>query len=694
MKRAGSGDSLTAPEADHGSGLRGDRAIVAAGEQGAVYTDAAFSPTTASADDRNGFGARPTHPTEHGRPRGRSPDTEERELRQQQEHLDSVLDTLKAGVGRAQEGRMDDALSVKRRLAAVAFADVAGFSRLIAANDVETLRRWKALRTEIMDPHMVRNGGRVAEMAGDAVLVEFASVVNAVRWAAEVQRAVQGAQRESEPFALRLRIGINVEDVIDDDGVLQGDGVNIAARIHQAAEPGQIVVTAAVREYVTNRLPVTFRDLGTPTLKNIARPVHVFAIQWNEEGEGATPAHPYLQWSSRPTLAVLPFRTIGGTDDDTYFGDGMTEDIIAGLSRSRSLYVIARNSTLRYRDRTKDLRQIASELDVRYVLEGSVRRQATRLRINAELIDPVANRTIWAQRFEGTNEDLFEFQDRIATSIVSSLEPRVQAVEAARIGDRPTESLDAYNCVLKALSRLYQFTEESYREAGELLERAIALDPSYAQAHAYLAWWLNFRIGEGRSPDPEGDKARALAVSRRAIEIDPEDPFALAVAAHLLAFLAHKLEDAEDLFEQALALNQNSAFAWALSALTFAYLGRPDEALERLQNAWRLNPFDPLNFYTWIVAGIAEFVAGRYDEAIAWLRKSKRANPRFIAALRMLAASLALSGDEPGAREIAAELLAADPGFQVSKFVSWYPLQRADDLARLEAGLQAAGLPE
>lgn len=632
-----------------------------------------------------------------GRPDRTSPELsnpEEHERHSQQRPLDQPIGIPQAQGAKTQEGRLDDAMSIKRRLAAVAFADVAGFSRLIAANDVETLRKWRVLRKEIMDPHMVRNGGRVAEMAGDAVLVEFASAVNAVRWAADVQRAVQGAEKEPEQTALRLRIGINVEDVIDDEGVLQGDGVNIAARIHQAAEPGQIVVTATVRDYVMNRLPVAFRDLGTPALKNIARPVRVFAIEWIEGADGASVAHPYLQWSSRPTLAVLPFRTVGGTEDDTYFGDGITEDIIAGLSRSRSLYVIARNSTLRYRDRSKDLRQIASELDVRYVLDGSVRRQATRLRINAELIDVVANRAVWAQRFEGTNEDVFEFQDRIATSIVGSLEPRVQAVEAARIGDRPTESLDAYNCVLKALSRLYLFTAESYREAGELFERAIALDPAYAQAHAYMAWWLNFQIGEGRSTDPEADKARALAVSRRAVELDPEDSFALAVAGHLLAFLAHKPDDAEGLFEQALALNQNSAFAWGVSALTFAYLGRPDEALERLQNAWRLNPFDPLNFYFWIVAGIAEFVAGRYDEAIAWLRKSKRANPRFIASLRMLAASLALSGDESGAREVAGELLAVDPGFQVSKFISWYPLQKPEDLARLAAGLRMAGLPE
>ena len=541
---------------------------------------------------------------------------------------------------------------------------------------------------------MVRHGGRVAEIAGDAVLVEFASVVNAVRWAADVQRSLHTKSKEPDPFALHLRIGINVEDVIDDEGILQGDGVNIAARIHQAAEPGQIVVTAAVRDYVSNRLPVAFRDLGTPPMKNIARPVRVFEIEWNEGLQAGGIAHPYLQWSSRPTVAVLPFRTIGGTDDDSYFGDGLTDEIITGLSRSRSLYVIARNSTLRYRDQKKDIRQIAGELDVRYVLEGSVQRQLTRLRIHAELTDVVASRSIWAQRFEGATDELFEFQDRITASILGSLEPRLRAVEAARVGDRPTESLDAYNCVLKAMSRLYLFTAESYREAGELLERAIVLDPSYAQAYAHLAWWLNFRIGEGWSSDPDADRARARVVSQRAIELDSEDAFVLAVGGHILSFLVGKPDEAVDLFEQALALNQNSAFAWGLNALTFAYLGRADEALERLQNVWRLNPFDPLNFYFWIVAGIAQFVAGRYGEAIAWLRKCKRANPRFIACLRMLAASLALSGDEVGARSVAQELLAVEPSFRVSKFVSWYPLQRADDLARLEAGLRAAGLPE
>jgi adenylate cyclase len=583
---------------------------------------------------------------------------------------------------------------IDRRLAAIVFADVAGFSRLLSRYELETLRRWKAIRLEVMEPSATQHGGRVAEMAGDALLLEFPSAVNALRWAVDVQRAVTSRHNESDPPAISLRIGINVEDVIVDGGMLQGDGVNIAARIHQTAEPGQIVVTSVVRDYVSGRLPVTFHDLGTPHLKNIARAVRVFAVEWSDAGPRDAADQPYLQWRTRPTIAVLPFRNIGEADGDSYFGEGITEDIITGLSRSRSLYVIARTSTLRYRERDKDIRQIASELDVRYVLDGSVRRRETSLRINSELIDIAANRPIWARRFDGANDNLFEFQDRIVAEIVGSLEPRVHASEAARVRGRPTESLDAYDCVLKAISQLYLFTDESYRESGILLERAIALDPSYAQAHAYYAWRLNFWVGEGRSLDPRDDISRALQSSRRAIELDPEDAFALTVAGHILSFFDKRPAEGLDLLDSALQLNENSAFAWALSALTCAYQGRADEALERLRNVSRLSPFDPLNFYFWIVAGIAEFVAGRYGEAIAWLRKTKRANPRFIACLRMLAASLAMSGDEPGAHSVANELLAIEPSFRISALLEWYPLARADDLARLGQGLRAAGLPE
>ena len=588
---------------------------------------------------------------------------------------------------------MSYATNIERHLAAIAFADVASYTRHLARNEMETLRQWKVLRAEILEPYTVQQGGRVVETAGDALLVEFSSAVNAVRWAMDVQRTAHTKQRQQDGFFLSLRIGINIEDVIVDNGAVQGQGVNIAARIHQAAQPGQVVVTSLVKELVENRLPMTLHDLGTPPLKNIARVTRIFAVDWSEAAEREASTQPYLQWATRPTVAVLPFRTLSKTEDDGYFGDGITEDIITGLSRSRAFFVIARTSTLRYRERGKDLRAIAEELDVRYVLDGSLRRRSNRLRINAELIDIANNRPVWSQRFDGDADEVFEFQDQIVTSIVGSIEPQLRAAEIARIKGRPTESLDAYDCVLRAISQLYTFTDESFSETETLLQRAVQIDPRYAQGHAYLAWRLVFVLAEERSCARKADAASALAAARRAMEIDPDDAFTLAVTGHLLTIGERTPEDALDLFERALELNENSAFAWALSASTYSFLGRGDEAKERLRNVWRLSPFDPLNFFYFTVAGLAEFVEGRDEEAVAWLRKSKRANPRFVACLRILAAALALVGDKAAAEEAGKELLAVMPTFRISSFLKWYPMTRQEDVRRLRKGLKAAKLP-
>lgn len=582
--------------------------------------------------------------------------------------------------------------SVARRVAVIAFADVAGFSRLVALDDVETVRRWRALRADVMEPQMRENEGRVIDLAGDALLIEFPSAVYALRWARDVQRATKRSQTTKDPFSLTLRIAVNVDDLIVEDNALRGNGINIASRIHQLAEPGQIVVTAVVREMVGNRLPVTYRDLGTPRLKNIEQTVHVYSVDWSESQSSQSLHHPYLEWRSRPTLAVMPFRSIGEVEQSDYYGQGITEQIIMGLSRSRSLHVISRASMWRYADRLKDIQEVAAELGVQYVLDGSVCRQQGHLRIHAELIEIAQNRTIWAERYDGANEEVFDFQDRIAASIVGSLEPRLRAFESQRVKDRPTESLDAYDCVLKALSQLYLFTDESFRFSGEALDRAIQLDPSYAQAYAYSAWRLNFIIGEHRSTDIESDKARASELSQTAIALDPEDVFALSVAGHLLSFVRGKPWEALGMFDTAIALDQNSAFAWGLSGITLAYCGKPEEALQRFQNAWKLSPYDRHNFFWLGGAGIAEFVAGRYNEAAVLLRKSRRANPRFKAPLRILAAALSLASELDEAQEVAAEILSFDPTFRVSNFVKWYPLQRANDLERLEQGLLAAGL--
>jgi TolB-like protein len=453
------------------------------------------------------------------------------------------------------------------------------------------------------------------------------------------------------------------------------------------------VVTGAVRDFVWNKMPVTVADMGEQKLKNITRPVHAYRIETQDTAAGIpVRSQPHLSWTKRPAVAVLPFRNLSGNPEEEYFGEGITEDIISGLARSHSLYVIARNSTLRYRDRQMDAREIAAELGVRYIVQGSVRRWASRLRISSELVDAVSNRTVWADKFDGADNEIFEFQDRIAASIVGTLEPRVYEVEAARAFEKPTESLDAYDCVLRALSLLYTFNDDDIAEAGRYLQRAVTLDPLYAQAHAYLAWWHNLRTGP--SNDPAADAEKAWRASATAVELDPNDSFCLSVAGHIQGFLRKNLETAADMFDRALQLNENSAFAWGVSGSTYSFLGRPDEALDRLRNARRLSPFDPMNFFFCTVAGLAEFVAGRYDQAIGWLRKAERLNARFAACQRTLAASLALSGDTEAASAVASNLLAIAPRFRVSVFTSWYPLRREDDLRRLATGLRLAGLPE
>ena len=583
--------------------------------------------------------------------------------------------------------------SVTRRLAAIAFADVVGWSSHVERDDLKTLRAWKLMRTELLEPKFREYHGRLQHTAGDGILVEFPSAVDAVAWALEAQRACPNSASARIAPAV-VEIAINVEDVIVDEETIIGDGVNIAHAFCSSPCPARSS-SPAMCDYVWNKMTVSFGDLGERDLKNISRPVRVYRVDPPEAGiKIPVPRQPHLSWTKRPAVAVLPFRDLGGNADQAYFSEGISEDIIRSVSRSHAVYVIAWNSTLRYRDRKMDSRSIAAELGVRYILEGTVRRRQSRMRIATELIDATTGRTLWADKFDGQDSDIFEFHDRIATRIAGEIEPKVFQAESARALTKSTDRLDAYDCVLRALSLLYSLDTRQFAEAGHFLQQAVTLDPSYAQAHAYLAWWLNLKRGEGRSTDMHGDAEKAISAAMRAVELDAEDAFCLAVAGHIQGFLNHSLDAAVDLFDRALLLNENSAFAWGIGASTYCFLGRPDEALERLRNAWRLSPFDPLNFWFCTVAGIAEFVAGRYDQAIGWLRKAQRLNPRFSACNRTLAASLALAGDLEAAKATAKHVLAIEPRFRVSTFASWYPLRRPGDLERYVDGLKLAGLPE
>jgi TolB-like protein/Tfp pilus assembly protein PilF len=572
---------------------------------------------------------------------------------------------------------------------------VAGWSRLVEKSDVETLRAWKALQSQLIEPKCREYGGRLLEVAGDSVLVEFPSAVAAVGWALDLQR---GTRRPSPGagIELALRIGINVEDVIVDGDKLVGSGVNVASRIHQLAQPGEVVVTDTVKSYVQNKTDVAFVDLGEHQLKNIEGRVHIHRIARTDE-----PAPPAFRdarlppaWDRRPSVAILPFRNAGGDPQEDYFGEGITEDIITALSRTRSLFVIARNSTLRYRNRQEDVGRIAQELGVRYVVEGSVRRAAPRLRISCELIDVPKNRAIWAEKFDGANDSLFDFQDRIALSIVGAIEPKVYEAEAQRVLNKPTESLDAYDCVLRALPLFNTFDPARLHEAGAFLDRALELDPDYAQAHAYKAWLYVLLIAEARSKDVRPDAALGREHALRAVQCDPNDAYVLAVAGHVHSLLHRKPEVGAQLFDRAIELNENSAFAWGMSGLTYCYLNKTHEAQERFARAMRLSPYDPM-IHFWIAGeGLADFLAGRYPEALVWLHKSRHVNHRFIAGMRHLITCLAHAGQLDEARKLAHELLRMEPGFKVSTLESWYPLQPKENLERYVAGLRQAGLPD
>ncbi len=583
----------------------------------------------------------------------------------------------------------------RRRLIAIAFADVANFSRLVAQDDLRTGEIWQELQENLLMPLIARFDGALVGSAGDSLLVSFESAISALEWAVESQKAIEDWASELRDDTIRLRISVNVDEVLDYEDSVIGDGINIAARLHSAAEPGQIIVTSLVRELVGGRVDATFQDIGTPRLKNIERIVHAYLVQRNDGDKSISSKlhHPYLEWSSRPAVAVLPFDSATGDKEELYFGTGITEDIITGLSRSHAFHVIARASSQKFVEKTGDIQDIAAKLGVNYVLCGTVRRDKGRLRISAQLVNASLNHTVWAEQFRGETRDIFDFQDEIVSSVVGSFEPRLQAAETARVRNRPTHSLHAYDCVLKASSQLYLFTQESFVLSEIALQRALELDPEFARAHAMAAWRLNFLYGEERSDDVERDKALAFNHAQRAIALDPHDAFCQVVAAHLTSLVKGDPASAMQLFDNALSLDQNNAMGWATSAITLSYLGRGDEAMTRFRNAFRLSPFDSLNFSWWCGAGMAEFMNEDYEEAVHWLTKAYQANPRYAATLRMLAAALANNGNLSKAKSIANELLNLDQDFSVERFISWYPLARAKDKKALKSGLLKAGLP-
>jgi len=596
-----------------------------------------------------------------------------------------------------QEGNLASE-PVQRRLTAILAADVAGYSRLIGADEEGTLAQLKAFRKTLVDPTIAKHRGRIVKTAGDGMLVEFASAVDAARCAIEVQGGMAGENTEI-PQAKRIefRIGIHLGDIIIDDNDIFGDGVNIAARLESIAVPGGISISRAVHDQVRDRINVCFDDKGEIALKNIARPVQVFAVSGAKESKTTVlpESKPALALPDKPSIAVLPFTNMSGDPEQDYFADGMVDDITTALSHFKALFVIARNSCFTYKGRAVDVKQVGRELGVRYVLEGSVRKAANRVRITGQLVDTATGAHLWAERFDGGLGDIFDLQDQVTESVVGAIAPAVEKAEIERAKRKPTESLDAYALYLRGLASYYQHgSRQANVEALRLFNSAIELDPDFASAYGRAASCYARAKVNGWISDTANEIAEVKRLAQRAVELGKDDAIALAASGFALAHIVRDLGVGAALIDRALVLNSNLAEAWNYGGWVKNWLGEPGLAIERFARAMRLSPVDPLVVRMRSGTAHAHFFLGRYDEAASWAAMALQENPDHQSALRIDAASSAMAGRPEQAHKAVARLRQLNPALRVSNLKDVLGPWRAEDFSRYEEGLRQAGLPE
>jgi adenylate cyclase len=611
-----------------------------------------------------------------------------------------------------------------RRLVVVAAFDVVNFSALVEADEARVLAAWRALRRAI-DPLIAEGGGRIFKSLGDGLLIEFTSPVEATRTALAVQAvacqrpANRGADDGVEDGSVRLemRCAIHMGEVTVEDTDLLGDGINIVSRLQEHAPIGGVLVSATVMDLISGRLSQPIEDLGALRLRNISRPVRAFAVgPGNEQGQrpATAPALDSFQGRGphrRASIAVLPFvdssaataeppaagaagKGGAGAGPSSWLSDGLVEDIIAALSCLPELIVISRASVLRYRGSVPDPATIRRELNVRYMLTGSVRRAGRQVRLSAELCDCESGTAIWCDRFSGETEDLFALQDELSARVVATIAPQVQESELKRVLRKHPESLDAYECVLRGLDLLYRFEDGKSEQALPLFQRAIALDPAYATAYALAATCYGERFYRGESPDPAGDSREIERLSRLALTLDRFDPLALSLVGHIRSWLFRDYDQAIELFDRALAANPSSAIAWLRSSATFSYIGETREARRRVDIGLRLSPYDAHVFFSYGLVGLASYAAGDWADAVQWGRRSVAANPRFVGNMRFLAASLAASGQLEEARAVGQALLQLNPNFRVRAFAEGHAFKDPGQRRLFGDHLVMAGLPE
>jgi adenylate cyclase len=553
---------------------------------------------------------------------------------------------------------------VERRLAAILAADVVSYSRLVGEDEEGTLERLKMLHRTVADPKIKEHRGRVVRTTGDGLLVEFASVVDAVRCAVDVQREMAVCNADV-PVDRRIefRIGINLGDIIKDGRDVYGDGVNVAARLEALATPGGICVSRVVRDQVRDKLGFAFDDRGEQQVKNIARPVRVFDVKMAGETMTLTPdptARTQLSLPDKPSIAVLPFQNMSGDPEQEYFTDGMVEEIITALSRIRWLFVIARNSSSIYKGRSVNVRQVGRELGVRYVLEGSVRKGGNRVRITAQLIEAETGAHLWADRFDGSLEDVFDLQDKVAINVAGVIEPALQAAEVRRSAARPTHDLTAYDLYLRALATYYPITKERLLQALELLQQAMAIDRDCGPALSLAAMCQMRLVRESWAEQPETASRKSVDLARQALEVAGDDPGILANAAFVLANFGEDIGAMMALIDRALTITPSFSRGWFLSGVLRLWAGQHDLAIEHAETALRLSPRErtgtPLS-----LIGEAYFFKREFDEAASKLLQSIQENPGYPHSYRVLAACYIHIGRPDEARAIIARLRGITP---------------------------------
>jgi TolB-like protein len=564
-----------------------------------------------------------------------------------------------------------------------------------------TLARLKATRKSLVDPTIAAHRGRIVKTTGDGMLVEFASAVDAARSAIEIQRGMSSQNADVQhDTRIELRIGIHVGDIIIDDNDIFGDGVNIAARLEGIADPGGICMSDDAYRQVRGKVESACDDLGLQTLKNIAEPMRAWRVQLG--GHGAAKARPVspagqapmLALPDKPSIAVLPFQNMSGDPEQEYFADGMVEDIITALSHFRNLFVIARNSSFTYKGRSVDVKQVGRELGVRYVLEGSVRKAAGKVRITGQLIDAASGAHLWADRFDGSIDDIFELQDQVTSSVVNAIAPKLEQAEIERVKRKPTENLDAYDHFLRGMSVLNQWTRESNREATESFCKAIELDPNFASAYGMAAWCYVWRKANGWMNDRDVEIGEATRLAKRAVELGRDDAVALSRAGHVIAYVVGDLDSATPAIERALLLNPNLASAWNFAGWTRVLRGEPEAAIEYLARSMRLSPLDQLGYSAKGSTAHAHFFLGADEDASAWADKAVQENPNYLIVNCIAAASHAFAGHQEKAVQAVSRMLQIDPSLHISKIKELFPLRRPNDLAKYEKGLRKAGLPD